>query len=220
MLRDQIAVRLGSGGDTPERILAPDGPILALLAGEVAEPVLEAVVLALARLRMRCTIDALARIADERGWPAIEAFSNLALARPAWQSSVSMWSRPRNYRLDAEGGNDGDRAVDHGFHTEGEPNPYWTVDLQQRHMLTEVRMYNRAIHAGRLNGFRLLASLDGETWHTAYQSPAEVDLARNPEEPIRIPLFTPARLLRVQSTQDSFLHLREFEAYGMPVPGV
>ena len=220
VLRDQIASALGTGGDTPERILAPDGPVMALLADRPLAPVLQAVVMALARLRMRSSIDALALLARQRGWPAIEQFSNLALARPAWQSSVCVWSRHRNYRLDAEGGNDGDRGVDYGFHTEDEAGGYWTVDLQRRVLLTEVRIYNRVRFAERLNGFRLLASLGDDAWHLAYRSPPEIDLARATEEPIRIALFTPARLLRVESAQHGFFHFREIEAYGMATPDV
>ncbi len=216
VLRDQIVFALGPGGDTPGQTLAPDGPVMALLADRPLPPVLQAVVMALARLRMRSSIDALARIARERGWPVIEQFSNVALARPAWQSSVGVWSRHRNYRLEAEGGNDGDRAVDYGFHTAEEADAYWTVDLQRRTLLTEVRIYNRHKFAERLNGFHLLASLDGETWHLAYRSPREVDLAQATEEPIRIALFTPAKLLRVESRQPGFFHFRELEAYGTP----
>ena len=218
VLRDQIVFALGAGVDTPERVLALDGPVMTLLADDPPAPVLQAVVMALARLRMRMSIDALARIATHRGWPAIEQFSNIALARPAWQSSISVWSRPHNYRLDAEGGNDGSRDVDYGFHTEGGPDNYWAVDLQQRVLLTEVRIYNRHAYAERLNGFRLLVSLDAEAWHLVYRSPLEVDLARTAEEPIRIPLFTPARLLRVESQQHDYFHFREFEVYGTPMP--
>ena len=217
VLMDQIVFALGSGGDTPERVLAPDGPVMMLLADDPPALVLQAVVMALARLRMRMSIDALARIVARRGWPAIEQFSNVALARPAWQSSTSRWSTPHDYRLDAEGGNNGNRDVDHGFHTGDGPDNYWAVDLQQRILLTEVRIYNRGDHAGRLNGFRLLVSLDAETWHLVYQSPLEVDLARTTGEPIRIPLFTLARLLRVESQQHNYFHFREFEAYGTPM---
>ena len=217
VLKEQIVFALGSGGDTPERVLAPDGPVMTLLADDPPALVLQAVVMALARLRMRLSIDALGRIATRRAWPAIEQFSNVALARPAWQSSTSPWSNPHDYRLDAEGGNNGNRDVDHGFHTGGGSGNYWAVDLQQSILLTEVRIYNRHAYAGRLDGFRLLASLDGEAWHLVYRSPPEIDLARTVGEPIRIPLFTPARLLRVESQEDDYFHFREFEAYGMPM---
>ena len=216
VLRDQIVFALGSGGDTPDRTLAPDGPVMTLLSDRPLAPVLEAVVTAMARLRMRSSIEALARMAGQRGWPLIEQFSNLALARPAWQSSVCMWSRHQNYRLDAEGGNDGDRTVDYGFHTAEEGDAYWTVDLQRQTLLTEVRIYNRVKFAGRLNGFRLLASLGDDIWHLAYRSPPEIDLAQATGEPIKIALFTPAKLLRVESGQGGFFHFRELEAYGTP----
>ncbi len=157
VLKDQILFALGSDGDTPERILASEGPIMTLLADDPSAPVLQTVVMALAQLRTRLSIDALARIAARRDWPAIEQFSNVAQARPAWQSSISMWSKPQDYRLDAEGGNNGHHDIEYSFHTERGPNNYWAVNLQQRVLLTEVRIYNRQAYAERLNGFRLLA---------------------------------------------------------------
>ena len=89
--------------------------------------------------------------------------------------------------------------------------------MQRRCLLNEVRIHNRIAHASRLNGFRLLVSLDGEAWHTAYESPAEVDFKDAGTGPVRIALFTQAQFLRVQSQQDSFFHFRELEAYGKPV---
>ncbi len=218
VLAGRIAFELGSSADVPEKILQPGGLVMALLEATVPPPPLQlgAVIQALAKLRMRCTLDALALLAVERGWPATEAFSNVALARPAWQSSIGFWSRQKNYRLDAEGGNDGDHTVDWGFHTASEPNGHWTVDLQQTYLLTEVRIYNRVECAYRMNGFQLLASLDGTKWHVAYESPPGYDLGSSAHEPIRIALFTPAKLLRVRSGQDGFFHFRELEAYGTP----
>ena len=214
VIEQQIVARLRTSGDTPAKVLAPDGPILTLLGGNVSARLLRGVVLALAQLRLCFCIDALARIAEQRGWPPIEQFFNVALARPAWQSSVGQWSRHLNCRLDAEGGNDGNDAVDYGFHTDSEPDNHWTVDLQQRHVLTEVRIYNRTVFASRLNGFRLLVSLDGRAWQTAYESPMETGFEGTGSEPIRIALSTPAEFLRVQSRQDGFFHFRELEAYG------
>ncbi len=222
VLGAQIAFELRLSADVPDKILAPGGVVMTLL--EEAAPTsplqLGAVIQALARLRMRCTLDALGLLAAERGWPTTEAFSNVALARPAWQSSIGTWSKQQNYRLDAEGGNDGNHAVDYGFHTASEPNGHWTVDLQQTYLLTEVRIYNRLEFAHRMNGFQLLASLDGTTWHVAYESPIGHDLAPSAYEPIRIALFTPAKLLRMRSRQDDFFHFRELEAYGKPVRGL
>ncbi|MGZ5436924.1 MAG: hypothetical protein ACXW3F_12775, partial [Pyrinomonadaceae bacterium] len=50
---------------------------------------------------------------------------NLALTRPARQSSTSQWSQPN----DAKGAVDGNVSGGFGFHTESQQNPWWQVDL-------------------------------------------------------------------------------------------
>ena len=82
-----------------------------------------------------------------------QAFDNVALGRPAWQSSTSRRSRKRSLRRDAEGGNDGDVFVEYGFLTAQQENPWWAVDLGVELAVARVRLYNRRGFEGRLRHF-------------------------------------------------------------------
>ena len=55
---------------------------------------------------------------------------NLALGRPATQSSVSRWSKFPTPEADAAGAVNGTIDGQPGFHTANEPCPWWQVDLQ------------------------------------------------------------------------------------------
>ena len=56
---------------------------------------------------------------------------NLALNKPALQSSTSRWSRSRFPEQDARGANNGIISREEGFHTAHERNPWWQVDLEE-----------------------------------------------------------------------------------------
>src|SRR5437588_12516780 len=66
--------------------------------------------------------------------------TNVALNKPAQQSSLSPWSTGPN---DAQGGVDGIKNGRWGFHTNEQANPWWQVDLQQNFSLNEIRVFNR-----------------------------------------------------------------------------
>ena len=55
---------------------------------------------------------------------------NLALNRPALQSSTSIWSWHEDAALDAAGGNNGQVTGFYSFHTDFEHQPWWMVDLR------------------------------------------------------------------------------------------
>ena len=215
-LKETFVVTLHGLGDNPRRVLAADGAIAQALAADGSEPVLRAVALALAESRMVECLDVLRRWQVERWWPRPELLDNLALGKPAWQSSTSRWSVAMNPRLDAEGGNNGELGGDFGFHTEAEPQPWWTVDLLQPYRLREVRVHNRRIHAERLNRFRLLGSLDGAQWRVLHESPPGLEFASDTPMPVRVEVAGTARLIRLQVPHAGYLHVRELEAYGEP----
>lgn len=210
-----VLERLDGLGDNPDRVMAPDGVVARLLARDSRPPVLRAVARALARRRMADCLHVLRGWQTARWWPEVAMLDNVALARPAWQSSVSGWSRPADARGDAGGGNDGRLDEEFGFHTDAEPQPWWTVDLMRPHLVARARIHNRHAHAGRMNGFRLLASGDGQAWRTVYRSPHDVDFGQAADRPIEIELGVTARFLRVQTPGTDYLHFREFEAYGV-----
>ena len=210
-----VVERLAGVGDNPERVMAPGGVVSRMLAQNSGAPVLRAVARALARHRMTDCLHVLRGWRTARWWPEVAMLDNVALARPAWQSSVSPWSAPPSARGDAEGGNNGDLDEEFGFHTDLEPQPWWTVDLMRPHLVSRVRIHNRHQHAERMNGFRLLASADGHDWRTVHRSPDDLDLGQSGDRPIEIELGVQARFLRVQTPRGDYLHFREFEAYGV-----
>lgn len=213
-LKEAILARMEGLGDNPDRVMAENGVVAWVVAQSTAPPVLRAVVLALAEARMLACLQTFRTWQTRRWWPPIDLLDNVALAKPAWQSSVSHWSTPPNARIDAEGANNGQTHRDHGFHTGGEDRPWWTVDLQHVHQLSRVRIHNSRHHGERLNGFRLLASLDGHDWQVIHRSPHTTDLGGESGLLIEIELHDSARFLRVQVPHSGYLHFREFEAYG------
>ena len=214
-LKETIMAKLKGIGDNPERVMSPDGIISRLLELNNEAPVLRSVVQALAEARMPECLHVLRSWKVTRWLPTVPILDNVALAKPAWQSSISSWSKNQNAKWDAEGGNNGQTNVDFGFHTDIEPFPWWTVDLMHSYLILQVCIYNRRTHSERLNGFRLLASNDGHVWRVTYQSPSEVSFTDTEEGPIQIDLREKTRFLRVQIPQSYYLHFREFEAYGV-----
>src|SRR6185503_8422180 len=62
---------------------------------------------------------------------------NIALNKPARQSSTSGWSKPN----DAQGAVDGQKTGGYGFHTSEEANPWWEVDLGQDCAIGQIVIY-------------------------------------------------------------------------------
>src|ERR1700728_3129116 len=71
-----------------------------------------------------------------------DSMKNLALNKPARQSSTSTWSRDRDVSQDARGANNG-ALNEFGFHTEQEREPWWQVDFGDAYAITRVALYNR-----------------------------------------------------------------------------
>ena len=79
----------------------------------------------------------------------LSAASNLALNKPATQSSTFTWPENRiNYsaNLAVDGNNGTDFVVDKCSCTEdGDTNPWWSVDLQAIYTIKSVRIFNRGM---------------------------------------------------------------------------
>ena len=66
---------------------------------------------------------------------------------------------------DAAGGCDGVKDGRWGFHTGGDKNPWWQVDLGKELPLGQVLIYNRCDDASeRALRLAVLLSVDGESW--------------------------------------------------------
>ncbi|MER2269209.1 discoidin domain-containing protein [Methylobacterium oxalidis] len=141
---------------------------------------------------------------------------NLALNKPALQSSVSVWSLGCTVSEDAKGANNGDLGVDYGFHTDLERDPWWQVDLEDCYTITTIKLHNRRNCASRLVRFSILLSLDGLIFDLVYSKSDDELFGDKDELPYIINLNSriSARFLRVRLDGRGILHFRELEAFG------
>jgi hypothetical protein len=199
--------------DDPLAAFGPAGP-LSRAAAHFRDPrVADALLRALAKRRLRLCLEAIQFGRLDFPLGRGECFDNLALGRPAWQSSTSPRSRKRSLRREAEGGNDGDRESRFGCLTAQQENPWWAVDLGAEREIRRVRLFNRPLSGQRLRGFVIEASPDFLIWTTAYaHDGADMEALR--ARPVEIVFERPiaARYLRVRLPRKGALHLSEIEA--------
>jgi FkbM family methyltransferase len=143
---------------------------------------------------------------------------NLALKKPALQSSTSRWSLSSAPDEDAGHGNDGDISRDVTFHTTSERDPGWQVDLGSEFLIRKVAIFNRREQAHRLNRFSILKSLDGEHWREIFRKRDNAAFGHDGETPyvVDFPEEKLARFLRVRLNGQSCLHFRECQVFGVP----
>jgi hypothetical protein len=127
---------------------------------------------------------------------------NLALGKPARMSSQYSGTYPAANGVD---GNLGSM-----FHTQGEKNPWWQVDLQSSYALKTIVLHNRwPSYADRARTIQVLLSQDGNAWTTIYRhngtnfNDLTVDAGGRQ-----------ARYVRVQLAETNYLHLMEVEVFG------
>ncbi|MDE3175330.1 MAG: FkbM family methyltransferase [Pseudomonadota bacterium] len=137
---------------------------------------------------------------------------NLALRRPALQSTISHWSTDPSRVVDAAVAVSGDAASPRFFHTAHEYFPWWQVDLGRPCLVDRVEIDNRPDMAERLGAFTLLGSLDGAAWRPLQSVRVE------PAARYRLDLAPPAlaRFLRLRLDGRGHLHFRQFAAFGAP----
>ncbi len=135
---------------------------------------------------------------------------NIALGKPATQSSQSVWSRPN----DAQGGNNGSKTGTFGFHTNLEAAPWWQVDLLQKRHVTQIRLFNRLdMCAERAGSLVIKVSEDGRQWVTIHEQRNRL-FGGTDGRPLIVPVnAAAARFVRIQLTEPGFLHLDEVEVY-------
>jgi hypothetical protein len=142
---------------------------------------------------------------------------NLALNRPALQSSTSVWSWHEEPELDAAGGNNGQVTGYFCFHTELEQQPWWRVDLGKPQPVTEVLVYNRLDDdpaARRAAHLCLSLSDNDETWRIVFARTEDTAFGGVDGNPLRVNLQgEKARYVRVSLAGEGYLHLDEIEVY-------
>jgi hypothetical protein len=135
---------------------------------------------------------------------------NIALGKPAKQSSTSQWSKPN----DAQGAVNGIKTGDRGFHTDKEASPWWQVDLEDVYQLDRIVIYNRETHPERASNLSILVSQDERNWQTIHQNSQKFGGAIT-KTPLKVRADRQqARYVRVQLNNFDYLHLDEVEIYG------
>lgn len=145
---------------------------------------------------------------------------NLALGKPALQSSTCASSRESNPAADAKAGNNG--LISHlgGFHTEAEWGPWWQVDLQDVFRLHRIAIFNRRECARRLTWFSIVTSLDGASWTLAHTKRDGIPFGESDDEAYvaAMPADYVARFVRIRLDGFNYLHFNECQVFGEPVP--
>jgi FkbM family methyltransferase len=141
---------------------------------------------------------------------------NLALNKPALQSSTSKWSWHPAADQDAKRGNDGDTSAHMVFHTDTERQPWWQVDLEDEFLIRKVLIFNRREEAARLRHFTLLKSLDGKNWREMYRKRDSAIFGLSDDRPFEIEFSDNhlARFVRVRLDAFSCLHFSECQIFG------
>lgn len=139
---------------------------------------------------------------------------NLALKKPARQSSRSMWSRPD----DPQGAVDGVKNGSFGFCTEREANPWWDVDLGAEYLLDRVIVYNRldfgADVAHRATPIEVWVSHDGVDFRRVVWNRSG-PFGGVTGKPLELAISgTRARFVRLRLNSTDYLHLDEVEVLG------
>ncbi len=145
---------------------------------------------------------------------------DVALNKPATQSSVSMWSEGRTAEQDASRANSGFLADDYAFHTLPETDPWWQVDLGGLFRIHNVILLNRRTSSERLRHFAILTSVDGLDWETAYRNSDGSLLGPDSDSPILVglePQGKVARHVRIQVYGKLPLHFRDCQIMGEPI---
>jgi hypothetical protein len=151
--------------------------------------------------------------------------SNVAMGKPALQSSIGDQSRGASVEQDAAGAVSGRITGDFQFHTGVEDAPWWRVDLLAPHRLTEIRLFNSVaepsdrLHLGR---FVIEGSMDGDAWRAIYLHDGSVVggadghplMLRQADSGSEVAV---CRYLRITALQPTALHLDQVEIYGEPL---
>lgn len=141
---------------------------------------------------------------------------NLALDKPALQSSTSVWSRSQDPSEEARGANNGTISRELGFHTAREKDPWWQVDLESVSLIHRVEIFNRRHMAERLRFFSILMSMDGSTWRVVYTKREPSIFGGSDDFPFTVNLSggRPARFVRVRLNGIDSLHFNELQVFG------
>jgi predicted SAM-dependent methyltransferase len=155
---------------------------------------------------------------DAPSLPA-QSGSDLALGKPATQSSISPWSREDSPEKDAARLVNGLLSGSYNNHTGLDDPPWWRVDLGQTCSISQIWIYNRSDNREimqRASRFEIQISDDDQGWRTVFRKDSD-ELVRGshrgpfiwtPQETVR------ARFVRIQLLRRQFLHLDQVKIFG------
>ena len=160
-------------------------------------------------------LDLLAELAGLGASAAARQGRNLALGKPATQSSTSPWSSNPNWEIDASVANNGDTGGK-VFHTQRETDPWWQVDLLDVFDVHKVVIYNRPDFAERLTHFSILGSQDAAAWSPLYRKTDDRVFGADGQPFVAdIEGGCRARFVRIRLDGYNCLHFRECQVYGV-----
>jgi hypothetical protein len=153
--------------------------------------------------------------------------ADLALGKPATQSSTLPGFASAGAASAVDGGTDGNFSDGSVAATNSDPNAWWQVDLGASATVSSVVVWNRTDCCGtQLGDYWVFVSdtpfLPADTPATL-QSRAGTFASRqtSPPDPFAtIPVSTQGRYVRVQLTGAGSLNLAEVQMFGVPVPPV
>ncbi len=153
---------------------------------------------------------------DDAGSEEMDLQTNLALHKPASQSSTL---KEYGGNWNASRGVDGVKTGnlwDGGPHTDNEENPWWQVDLGGIYDLSYALLYNRQdCCSERARTLEVFLSEDGESWQSVYKHDGSIFGGSADSRPLKVDLgCKKARFLRVQLRETNALHLDEVEVFG------
>ena len=152
----------------------------------------------------------------EVGWRQPDR-PNLALKKPATQSSTSEWSYSDDPCEDAAGANNGVLTGCYGFHTGLDDEPWWKVDLTEMQDIREVAIFNRldSPSVGQQSGLYVAVSADDAEWADIAATTVPIAFGGADGRPLRVVLDQPvrARYVKVGVRDRSYFHLDEVQVY-------
>ena len=155
--------------------------------------------------------------------PAAQTTANVALGKPASQSSTFTADYPASRAVD--GNTDGNYLSKSINHTNSEVNPWWQVDLGSATTINSITLWNRTdCCSNRLTNFFVFVAnydmtgkgfgdlvVDNTVWRYSLGTTAPTTL--------NIPVNTTGRYVRVQLAGTNNLHLAEVQVFGSATSG-
>lgn len=131
-------------------------------------------------------------------------YVNVALGKPAYQSSISKWTS----KIGAAGALKLNSDDDFGFHTECEDQPWWYVDLLCDYPIDKIVLHNRPGHTARAKSIKVETSIDFINWIKIHEGCVYFK-GGNDANPFVLPLsgYVRARFVRLTLMETRVRHL-------------